>query len=272
MLPSTKALPPKFYLYNEEQLKILEKVKLSNAIRIWLKIDTGMHRLGFLPSVASSAYKRLQKNKNVIDTSIMSHFSDASLMSQKKSLCQLKEFQEISFNMKGLKSIAASGAIINFSKSHLDWVRPGIMLYGVSPITKKTGGDFDLKSVMMLKSKLIATKELKKGDCVGYGGKWRCPENMLVGIVAIGYADGYPRSAKNGTPVLVNNIRCGLIGRVSMDMLAIDLRNNANAKCGDNVVLWGGRLPIEEVAEYSSTIPYELFCNLTRRVQFMYSE
>ena len=142
------------------------------------------------------------------------------------------------------------------------------MLYGVSPLVNNTATDHDLKPVMTLESELIAIKHLKQGDPVGYGATWCCPEDMPVGIVAAGYGDGFPRHAKSGTPVLVNNTRCALVGRASMDMLTIDLRNQTDAKIGDRVILWGEMLPIEEIAQHADTIPYELLCGVHKRLEF----
>jgi alanine racemase len=142
------------------------------------------------------------------------------------------------------------------------------MLYGVSPLLNRNGAEFNLQPVMTLSSKLIAINFMRKGDAIGYGGTWNCPEDMPVGVVAIGYGDGYPRHAQNGTPVLVNGIKCPLVGRVSMDMITVDLRNYPKAKIGDTVVLWGKNLAIEEIARCANTIAYQLLCGVTQRVRF----
>ena len=168
-----------------------------------------------------------------------------------------------------MQTIANSAGIIAFPDTHSDWVRPGLMLYGVSPLSDSTGIDEGLQPVMTLESKLIAVKKLKTNEPVGYGATWRCPEDMPVGVVAAGYGDGYPRHAPSGTPVLVNNERVTLIGRASMDMLIVDLRNQPQAKVGDPVILWGEGLPVEEIAAHAGTIPYELLCGVHKRLTFI---
>ncbi|HEX23017.1 MAG TPA: alanine racemase, partial [Chromatiales bacterium] len=164
-------------------------------------------------------------------------------------------------------SIANSAGILAWPASHGDAVRPGIMLYGVSPMLNETGLQRGLRPVMTLQSELISIRPCKKGDAVGYGGSWVCPEDMPVGVVAMGYGDGYPRHAPSGTPVLLNGRRAALVGRVSMDMICVDLRGQPNAAVGDSVILWGDGLPAEEIAEYATTIAYALFCGVTSRVK-----
>lgn len=259
-------------IHNENQLDILDDIELSKPIGIWLKIDSGMHRLGFDPEQIGNVYERLLKsNKINKPINFMTHLAAADDFSTVATEKQIEIFRQTTDKFDGCKSIANSAGIIGWPKAHSDWVRPGIMLYGISPFSDKTGADFNLYPVMSLRSKLIAVKQLKKGDRVGYEGTWACPEDMPVGVAAIGYGDGYPRHAKNGTPVLVNGIKCQLAGRVSMDMITIDLRNNPTAKCNAPVVLWGDGLPIEHVAKSADTIAYELLCGITQRVKFIYS-
>jgi alanine racemase len=257
-------------IHHENQIEVLQAAKLNAPINVWLKIDTGMHRLGFAMKDAEQAYHGLSKICQVQQPIyIMTHLASADDLSESTTYKQLDHFKQFSF-YSNPKSIANSAAIINWPESYADWVRPGIMLYGVSPLSNKTGEEIGLKPVMTLQSKLIAVKQLAKGDRVGYGGVWKCPENMPVGIVAIGYGDGYPRHAKNGTPILVNGVQCQIVSRVSMDLLTVDLRNDPNAKCGDRVILWGKDLPVEYIAKSAATISYELLCSLTQRVQFIY--
>lgn len=257
-------------IHNEYQLELLEKSKIDGAIKVWLKIDTGMHRLGFSVDKTEEMLRRLMLCRNINSTPIlMSHLATANEKNHALTYQQLDAFREISKIVNIEKTIANSAAVINFPDVHFDWVRPGLMLYGVSPLINSCGHDHGLKSVMTLESEIISIQYLSKGEPVGYGATWRCPENMPVGIIAAGYGDGFPRHAKSGTPILVNNIRCPLIGRASMDMLTIDLRNQSNAKIGDRVVLWGGSLPIEEIATYAETIPYELLCGVHKRLQFV---
>ena len=257
-------------IHNEYQLELLEKSKIDGSIKVWLKIDTGMHRLGFSVDKTEEMLRRLMLCRNINSTPIlMSHLATANEKNHALTYQQLDSFREISKIVNVEKTIANSAAVINFPDVHFDWVRPGLMLYGVSPLINSCGHDHGLKSVMTLESEIISIQYLSKGEPVGYGATWRCPENMPVGIIAAGYGDGFPRHAKSGTPILVNNIRCPLIGRASMDMLTIDLRNQSNAKIGDRVVLWGGSLPIEEIASYAETIPYELLCGVHKRLQFV---
>ncbi len=257
-------------IHHEYQIEILQTVELNKPIGIWLKIDTGMHRLGFAIEDAEHAYHRLKKISQIQQPIyIMTHLASADDLSKSATHKQLDCFKQFSF-CSNPKSIANSAAIINWPESCADWVRPGIMLYGISPLAGKTGEEIGLRPVMTLQSELIAVKKLAKGDRIGYGGIWECPEDMPVGVVAIGYGDGYPRHAKTGTPVLVNGIQCQIVGRVSMDMLTVDLRNDPDAKCGDQVILWGKELSVEYIAKCADTIAYELLCGLTQRVQFIY--
>lgn len=166
-------------------------------------------------------------------------------------------------------SLANSAGILGWPQTHADWVRPGIMLYGASPFVDSIANDEGLQPVMHLQSTLISIKRHRKGEAIGYGATWRCPQTMPVGVVAIGYADGYPRHAPTGTPVLVNGKRVPLVGRVSMDMITVDLRSQPNARIGDPVVLWGKNLPVEEIANLAGTIAYELLCHVSSRVKLI---
>ena len=257
-------------IHNEYQIQLLEKTKIEGSINAWLKIDTGMHRLGFPIEKADAILNRLLLCKNINSRPIlMTHLATANEKKNNLTQQQLEAFKKISKIIDGEKTVANSAALINFPEVHFDWVRPGLMLYGVSPLTDSFGHNHGLRSVMTLESEIISIQYLSKNEPVGYGATWRCPEDMPVGIIAAGYGDGFPRHAKSGTPILVNNVRCPLIGRASMDMLTIDLRNQPNAKIGDRVVLWGDSLPIEEVALHADTIPYELLCGVHKRLKFV---
>ena len=257
-------------IHNKYQLEILEKTKVKGLIKVWLKIDTGMHRLGFASNEVEEVLKRLMSCKNVHPALIlMTHLATANEKDNALTNQQLDTFKNVSKILHTEKTVANSAAIINLPETHLDWVRPGLMLYGVSPLADSFGYNHGLKSVMTLESEIISIQNLSKNEPVGYGATWRCPENMPVGIIAAGYGDGFPRHAKSGTPILVDNVRCPLIGRASMDMLTIDLRNQPKTKIGDRVVLWGDSLPIEEVALHADTIPYELLCGVHKRLQFI---
>jgi len=257
-------------IHNEEQVAILEKYA-SEKIKVWLKIDTGMHRLGIEPDAIPDAFERLQHCDQVQQIRLMSHFANADDPDDELNARQLINFLEAGEGLAIERSIANSAAICASPSYHLDWVRPGIMLYGVNPFLPGKGEAPALQAVMTLSSRLLSVQNRKRGDTIGYGASWTCPEDMPVGIVSIGYGDGYPRHARSGTPVLINGIRVPLIGRVSMDMITIDLRDYPQAAVGEEVILWGDGLPVEEVALCADTIAYELLCKLTSRVAFSYS-
>jgi alanine racemase len=198
----------------------------------------------------------------------MTHFSSADDLSDPRTREQLARFGALRDRYGVACSIANSAGIIGWPESHSEWVRPGIMLYGASPMQGRTGEQEGLRPVMTLGSRLLAINHFPKGSPIGYGGSWICPEDMRVGVVAAGYGDGYPRHAPAGTPVLVNGCRVPVVGRVSMDMLNVDLRTQPGAKVGDPVTLWGEGLPAEQVAGPAGTIAYELFCGVTQRVCF----
>ena len=196
----------------------------------------------------------------------MTHLSSADNINSQVTSQQLALFNDVIKSCSGEKSIANSAGIIAWPDSLTDWVRPGIMLYGVSPFNNKQGDELKLKPVMSLHSRLIAVKNIAAGVAVGYAGTWVSEKPTRLGVVAIGYGDGYPRYAKTGTPVLVNGKRVPLIGRVSMDMITVDLSTQTNAEPGDSVTLWGEGLAVEEIARYADTIPYTLLCGITQRV------
>ncbi len=258
-------------VHNNEQLEWLEHCTLVSAITVWLKLDTGMNRLGFSSSDFHQAYHRLV-NCQVVRSSIvlMTHLANADLVDDLMTTRQINKFNNLVKGLSGERSIANSAGILAWKDSHVDWVRPGCMLYGVSPFADKDSRAFDLKPVMGFYSRLIAVKYIQKGEAIGYGGQWQCEKTTLVGVVGVGYGDGYPRHAPSGTPVLVNETRVSLIGRVSMDMLTVDLTDCPEARVGDPVTLWGVEsLLVEEIAKYANTIPYTLLCGITQRVPFL---
>ena len=258
-------------IHNESQLNLLEQSK-GEKIPVYLKVDSGMHRLGFKPDDVADVVQRLQQNENIHSpVTLMTHLANADDKQDETTLKQIEVFYKSIEDLSVSEtSIANSAGILGWPQSHADWNRPGIMLYGASPFIKSNAKDHNLKPVMTLSSQLIAVKKLKKGETIGYGGTFTCEKDMTVGVVAMGYGDGYPRHAKTGTPVLVNNKRCSLLGRVSMDMICVDLSEQNTAQVNDPVVLWGEGLPVEEVAECSETIGYELLCAVTNRVRFEY--
>lgn len=247
-------------------VEMLEKASVKHPFKVWLKINTGMHRLGIDPEDFAAVFRRLSAAESVQKPiGLMTHFAEADAADSEATLSQLTLFNNITKIYHGPRSMANSAAILAWPQTHGDWVRPGLMLYGASPFSGKTGQDFGLKPVMTLWSRLIAITKVKKGGKIGYGGTWEAPEDMKVGVVGVGYGDGYPQFAGAGTPILVNGVRCPLVGRVSMDMLTVDLRNCPQAQIGDPVTLWGEDLPVEQIAETSHTSAYEILTRMTPR-------
>ncbi|MGH8114988.1 MAG: alanine racemase [Rhodanobacteraceae bacterium] len=256
-------------VHDAHQLHLVETAPAEAALRIWLKVDSGMHRLGFAPSDVADAWQRLNAAPAVRKPlRLMTHLACADEPQNPATRVQLKVFAEATAGMQAERSVANSAALLAWPETHADWVRPGILLYGASPFAGRCGNDEGLTPVMTMGTELIAVKDVARGAAVGYGHIWTAPADTRIGIAAIGYGDGYPRHAANGTPVLVNGERCALAGRVAMDMIAIDLGKNSRAKVGDPVVLWGQGLPVEEIAQAAGTIAYELLCGVTQRVKF----
>jgi len=257
-------------IHHPLQIDLLQQDK-GRAIPVWLKVDTGMHRLGVAPAQTGEILQRLNELHTVAQPiRLMTHLANADDRQDDTTTQQLVLFDSATAGLSLETSIANSAGILGWTSSHRDWVRPGIMLYGVSPFVDSQAVDHDLQPVMTLQSELIAINRHQQSEPVGYGGVYRCPEAMSIGVVAIGYGDGYPRHAPTGTPVLVNGQRVPLIGRVSMDMVCVDLRDCPNARIGDPVILWGTGLPVEEVAAMAGTIGYELLCRVTQRVPCEY--
>jgi alanine racemase len=260
-------------IHSSFQIDLLDSsstTKLDDSTYYWLKVDTGMGRLGFSIDEFDAAVSRLEKylndNKNII---LMSHFSNADDLDDSKTNKQISLFNKITSNYNYPKTLANSAGILAWQDSHFDWIRAGIMLYGVSPFNIHSDSE-KLQTVMTLESRLIAINHHKKGDSIGYGGGWTCSDDMAIGVVSIGYGDGYPRHATMGTPVLVNGSKTSIVGRVSMDMICINLSSLNDVIVGDIVTLWGEQLAIETVAEFSNTIAYELLCQVGKRVEFVY--
>ena len=260
-------------IHNVTQIEILKQLSPQTAqLKVWLKMDTGMNRLGFKVDDFQAAYQQLSQLATILKPiNLITHFANADDLLDDKTRQQLDLFNQSIAGFPGERSIANSAGIIGWPNIQSDWVRPGLMLYGCSPFAGKTGADFGLKPVMSLHSRLIATKTIKAGETVGYGGSWQASTNTLVGVVSIGYGDGYHRHTRSGAPVLVNGQRAPLIGRVSMDMITVDLSQLPEAKIGDPVTLWGQDLAVEEIAYYADTIPYTLLCGITQRVEILES-
>lgn len=276
-------------VHADYQLGALEKVLaeevLGDARKFWIKYNTGMNRLGLGKRQASEFYLRLQKCPNT-ELVLMSHLACADdpyskefasfTQQQLQYLTELRGELVTASKQDVECSMAASAGILQWPDTHLDYVRPGVMLYGSSPMAGKTGEELGLQPVMTLRSRLITIRDLKAGESIGYGATYVCDRDTRMGTVSIGYGDGYPRSAINGTPVLVQtasgSVRTRMIGRVSMDMITIDLTGIDDAQIDDEVTLWGEGLCADEVARSAGTISYELFCKVTPRVEVSYSE
>jgi alanine racemase len=256
-----------------EQIKMLEYTQLYRPIDVHLKMNTGMNRLGFRPDEYAAAYKRLRAIPGIRDITLMTHFANADeLQNPRLSIAeQVRRFREGAQGLEGQRSLSNSGGVLHQAalakELHNDWVRPGVMLYGGTPGGGVTAREYGLLPTMTLKSEIIGIQQLRQGDTVGYGSRFEAPGPMTVGVVACGYADGYPRHAEHGTPVLVDGVKTRLVGRVSMDMMTVDLSPVANARVGSKVTLWGDGLPIDEVAHSAGTIGYELMCALAPRVR-----
>ncbi|HMT93299.1 alanine racemase [uncultured Thiothrix sp.] len=256
-------------VHNQQQLTSLLVAKPKNRFKIFLKIDTGMHRLGFAPSEVKALWVALQACKHLESITLMTHFARADEVNSDDTLQQLQQFKAAVAGLKAPHCLANSPAILAWPVAHSEYVRPGLMLYGASPFTEQNEAAAQLKPAMRLESALIAIRELAAGEPIGYGARFRCEQATTVGVVAMGYADGYPRHAIDGTPIAVNGIRTRLIGRVSMDMLTIDI-TGMSCQIGDRVECWGDQVLATEVAAASNTIPYTLFTGVTRRVPLTY--
>jgi len=265
---AASALEP--VIHSEWQVRILENVRLSAPIRVWLKIDTGMHRLGILPDEFDSLLARLHQCESVAQpVPLMSHLANADALDDRFTDHQLTLFRDVTKSVATESNIANSAGLLAWEKARSEWVRPGISLYGVSPFPDRTGNDEDLEPVMTFRTRLISIKLAEAGTRVGYGGDWTCQQPTWLGVAAVGYGDGYPRLARSGTPVLIRNQRAKLAGRVSMDMITLDLSDCPESRVGDPVTLWGQGLPVEEIARHASTIPYDLLCGITQRVRII---
>lgn len=258
-------------IHSPHQIDLLQQQSAIQArLGVWLKMDTGMNRLGFKGGDFNAAYAQLQACPVVRQPiNLISHFANADDLADDRTRRQIEQFNAATAAYPGQRSIANSAGIIGWPDSKGDWVRPGLMLYGCSPFADKTGADLGLKPVMSLHSRLIAVKNLAAGETVGYSGTWTCPADTRLGVISIGYGDGYHRHTQAGCPVLVNGKRVPLVGRVSMDMITVDLNSQAEAQPGDPVSLWGDGLPVEEIARFADTIPYTLLCGITQRVQIV---
>ena len=267
-LSEVHALNLELVVHHAEQLQWIEAAGLPVGPQVWLKLDSGMHRLGFKLDQAHAVAAWIQRWPGVERVVLMSHFACADQAGHDLNTRQLQAFDRAVAGLDGEHCLANSAALLNVPDTHRQWVRPGLMLYGISPLVDRTGADLGLRPVMQLDSKLIAIKDVAAGGTIGYGARYTATQAMRMGVIAIGYGDGYPRNMPDGTPVLVNGQMAPLVGCVSMDMTTVDLTNQPEARVGDPVTLWGGGLPIEIIAAEVGTIPYELVCRVTRRVRY----
>ena len=253
-------------VHHASQLDILGQDH-GTPVRCWLKVDSGMHRLGFPPGDVHAAHARLSALPNVAaDIVLMNHFASSDDFGGAQTRAQLRVFDDCTAGLPGPRSLANSAAVLGWPDTHADWIRPGGALYGMTVVPGRTGADFGLRPAMTFASGLIAVNRVRKGEPIGYSATWTCPEDMPVGVAAVGYGDGYPRHAPSGTPVLIGGRPARVAGRVSMDLMAIDLRDVPDARVGDPVTLWGEGLPVETVAAAAGTIGYQLTCAIAPRV------
>jgi len=256
-------------LCNSKQLQWLLDNQFNKSVDVFVKYDSGMGRLGFQGEEFINAINLLEKNEKIGQITLMTHFSSADDINSTSTNEQISNFDKTLYSKKYSASLANSAAIMSLSESHREYTRPGIMLYGSSPFPEKTFLN-KLTPAMTLSSVLISIKSFKAGQSIGYGCRYICKKDTLIGVVAIGYADGYPRSAEDGTPVYINGVKSKIAGRVSMDMITIDLTGVPNPQIGDCVELFGENISIDEVAEHCSTISYEIFTKITNRVYKSY--
>ena len=254
------------------QLQLLQRLPAQQPLTLWFKLDSGMHRLGFPLHAAHELLAALQARPAWNLAGWITHLACADEADNAMTPRQVTAFEQALHGLPGPRSVANSAGLIAWPQARVDWVRPGLMLYGASPLPGQTGADLGLRPAMRVESRLIAVHELEAGETVGYGATFRCPQRMRVGVVAVGYADGVHRILPTGAPVLIHGRRAPMVGRVSMDMITVDLRELPQAQPGDSVTLWGPGLPAEEVAGWAGTLAYELFCGLTNRVHFLHHD
>ncbi len=251
-------------IHNLEGARLLAGTSLDTAVTPWLKFNSGMHRLGLTHDKFLEAHRILVSNQTISEPIFMTHFSSPENSDLSYTEQQRDMFLAGTEPLRGATSLANSAAIIQHPSTHGDWVRPGIMLYGSNPV--KHQQELMLQPAMTVKSKVVAIRTIAEGEGVGYNSTWRSEQPSRIATIGIGYGDGYPRHASNGTPVLVNGKRAGLVGTVSMDLITIDITGCGEVNIGDEVILWGNALKADEVAAHANTISYQLFTSLSKRV------
>lgn len=255
-------------VHDHWQIALLERLPASARLSVWFKLDSGMHRLGFPLADVPKLVEILRRHPGWTFEGWITHLACADEPDNPFTLTQIGRFEAALRGIAGARSIANSAGLIGWPQARVDWVRPGLALYGCSPMPDSTAANLGLRAAMRLESRIIAAREYAAGEGIGYGLTYRCSERMRVAVVSVGYADGMHRAFRNGTPVLIRGRRAYLAGRVSMDMITVDLRDVPDAQVGDPVLLWGDGLPAEEIATWAGTLSYELFCGLTQRVHF----
>lgn len=248
-------------VHHAEQIRIIDRAKPALPLEVWLKVNSGMNRAGFLPHELRAAWQRLKDSGKVGGITLMTHFARADEPHAVATAEQLVAFDTATRELPGPRSLANSGAILAWPSTHRDWARPGILLYGADPLPGEPNG---LRPVMTLESTVVAIREIPEGAPLGYGARFHAERPTRVGLVALGYADGYPCAVPNGTPAAVDGTRTRIIGRVSMDLLTVDLTDLPDAALGSHVELWGANIPVNRIAAAAGTISYELLCHVKR--------
>lgn len=253
-------------VHSPEQIAMLDQYRGPHRFAVWLKLNTGMNRLGLRAEEFAAAHQHLSRSAAVAQLRAMTHFASAEQPDDAITRRQLQQFRSLTDSLGSERSAANSAGVIAWRDAHFEWVRPGLMLYGISPMDHMSAATLGLQPAMTLTTQLIAINKVGVGEAVGYNGIWSAQRPSAVGIAAIGYGDGYPRGLRHGSPVLIRDREVPVVGRVSMDMIAIDLTDLPDAKVGDAVTLWGRGLPVERIAACANTIGYELVCRVTPRV------
>lgn len=243
-------------------------VKVPVKVNIWLKVDTGIGRLGFKTSEVQSVFEKLKSHESVGTITLTSHFACADDKEHPLNQQQIKRFELLAKDFPGPKSLANSAAIFNFPETHYDVVRPGLSVYGISPFNDKIGEDLGLKPVMTLLGRVMSVRKISAGSTIGYGTRFKTDKDITVATIGIGYGDGYPRSVIDGAPVFINNSICPIIGRISMDMMTVDVSACKSVKCGDIITLWGEYLPLEKVTKFTANSCYDILTGVQLRVKF----
>ena len=266
-LPEIAARRLAVVVHNEDQVRMLEHAKLERPLEVFVKINSGMNRLGMPPTHVAGVIDRLNHCESVAVLRLMTHLARAD--EQNGIADALATFNAACRGLTYPRSIANSAGVVRHAEVGGEIVRPGIMLYGATPFPRETAASIGVEPVMTLRSEIIATQSLRPNESVGYGGTYTATRPQRIGVVACGYADGYPRSAPNGTPILVCGKKARLAGRVSMDLITVDLSDVPEATVGSPVVLWGRGLPVDDIAHAASTVGYELLCAVAPRVPFV---